>query len=645
MFFIMLPLFLLWSFWVVRRISWPTLGLLFLAGCIGAFFFQPFSVASVVAIIGAITLLAITQPLRALPSFSFSRPSFSADDLVIGATSLLSLGTIIVFAIIGRSGEALRSPWQVSTPSWFVLFFIGFIATSILALRKSPLALPSLALLGLTSTTVATLVFANGFGFDPFLHRGAIQALISTHYLHPLRILYSGYYGFVATLSTLLAVPLKTIDILLIPIASGLLPLFLYRSLLRVTDAKRATFAALGLLLAPYAFFTFSIPFSVTALCTVVTIAFSHAWSNDLRRQLQFLVLNILAAFFHPLIAIPTVLWIITVIVSRRTGRRIPLLLLGALLIGISIPAMLAFNNLQTGTIPFSMTLPWHNISAFIDLFRDPYRATTLSVPLWLSFLYSYEFWSLVPVSLLAMMVPLFNRTDRQRGIEQLPLFVGLFLGTLLVATNLQFHDVIWYEQQEFCFRILHVLWLLPLPLALQSLANIPEKRSKLLAFVVVLLAFHATVSWYFSYQHYNEKDLTSGPAVSDADYEAVEKIRTIANGSPFVVLADQMLSAAAIEHDGFDQNILFDGQQILRYPIPTGGVLYPFFMRMNAYPSRDFAEEVARRSTVRLVIFAVHDYWPYSHTIVSTAAHDADETFRINNGTITLLVYRFLSL
>ncbi len=643
MFFILFPAVVLWGFWIRKRVSLTNVVLLFTTGSIAAFFLQPFSVASVIAIMGGITILGTTHHRRnhhlpPSPSITFDR-----DEIITGSISALSFGTLIILAIIHRSGEALRSPWQIATPLWFLLFFFGLLATAKLAYHKSHLTAPSIVLLGIVSTTMALIIFSNGFGFDPFLHRGAIQELVTHGSLHPIRILYSGYYGLIASLSVLFALPVKCIDLLLVPGIAGLLPAVLYRSLLaHHKNHVTAFLGACGLLLAPYSFFTFSIPFSVTALCTIATIAFIHTWRNDSRRQIQFLACNILAIFFHPLLAVPTVLWMIIVLISDRTRWKNIVLIGGTLLIALSIPAMLAFNNLQSGAIPFATTFPWHNAARFFDLFRDPYQLNLVPIPWWLNVLYSYRYWIVPMLSITAMIVPLIHRKFRAIGVAQIPLFLGLFGGVFLIATNLQFADVIWYEQQEFCFRILSVLWLLPLPLAMQTIASFLEHRNKLIKIIIVIITLHATIMWYFSYPHYNEKNLTSGPSVSHSDYEALDTITTITERKPYIALTNQMLSAAAIEQHGFDQNILFDGQSILRYPIPTGGVLYPWFMEMNSYPHRSLAQDIAQRGNVEIVILVVHEYWPYAEDIVSIGAQEADEMLSIENGAITLLVYRF---
>lgn len=642
MFVLTVPILGFWLFWVTQRISFVNTSILFIAGSIGAFFFQPFSVASVIGIVGIITIIATMQHHHTQKDPRTATLEINQNDIIIFGTSLVSLGTIIGISFMERTPEALRSPWQIATPLWFVLFFIGLITTLQLALRKSPFATAALIILGCTSTSIALIVFQNGFGFDPFLHRGAVHELITNHHLYPIRILYSGYYGLVASLTTLLAVPLKYVDLILVPLLAGILPAALYRSLLLKTNAEQATFGAIGLLLAPYSFFTFSIPFSVTALCTIATVAFIHTWRNDSRRQIQFLACNMLAAFFHPLLAVPTVLWMIVILISDRTQWKNIVLIGGALLIALSIPAMFAFNNLQSGAIPFAATPPWHNATRFFDLFRDPYQLNLVPIPWWLNILYDYRYWIVPTLSIAAMITPLINRKFRTIGVTQVPLLLGLLGGTFLIATNLQFADVIWYEQQEFCFRILSVLWLLPLPLAMQTISSLFEHRDKLIKVMIVVIALHATMMWYFSYPHYNEKNLTSGPSVSHSDYEALDAIASITEGKPYIALTNQMLSAVAIEQHGFDQNILFNGASILRYPIPTGGVLYPWFMEMNSYPHRSLAQDIAQRGNVEIVILVVHEYWPYAEDIISIGAQEADEMLSIENGAITLLVYRF---
>lgn len=636
-----IPAAILWIATLLRRIHWANLAILWSTGSILTFFLQPFSIGSVLAVVLVISAIVARRPEQTHNPAKKTNEVISLDEWLTASIAFFSSGTILLLALLNRSDDALRSVWQIANPSWFVLFALSLIATVSLGTQKSRLTPYALILLSCTAFGIALLVFGNGFGFDPFLHRGAIGELVVHHHLEPIRVLYSGYYGLIATLSTLFAVPYKIIDLLLTPVIATAIPYALYTQIAKRENGKVAIYCAVALFAIPYAYLTFSVPFSVTAITTMITVFFFESWKDDKGKALQIVAMNILAVFFHPLIAIPTLLWTIGVMAQQIRPRfRTFIRILSGVLIALGIPGMLAFHNYQSGSTPFLAAFPWENISRFTDLFRDPYVDASAIIPTDLSFLYAYFFLITPLIGVSAMLVPFFSKPHREKAWILSPLFLGLFFGALLIATNLEFKDVISYEQREFCFRILHVLWMLPLPFAAQIIAQ--RNLGKRKAFIAGILTIaHISTMWYFSYQQYNAKNPGAGPSVSAEDYEALAIIRNIMPDAKPIILGNQMISAAAIERYGFQQTTEFDGLPILQFPIPTGGVLYPWFLAMNEAPSKKLLREIATHTDNDTLVFIVHDYWPDSREIVTEASTFANKMYETSSKGITLLVYK----
>ncbi|MEK7632569.1 MAG: hypothetical protein AAB473_02140 [Patescibacteria group bacterium] len=636
-----IPAAIFWIVALLQRIHWANLAILWGTGSVLTFFIQPFSTGSVLAVVLIISAIVAKQPAQIHSATKKAHKAISLDEWLTGGIALFSSGTVLFLATLSRNGDTLRSVWQIANPSWFVLFALSLIATVSLGTQKSRLTPYALILLSFTAFGIALLVFGNGFGFDPFLHRGAIGELIIHHHLEPIRILYSGYYGLIATLSTLFAVPYKIIDLLLVPVIASAIPYALYTQIGKHENGKVATYGAVALFAIPYAYLTFSVPFSVTAITTILTVFFFNSWKDDGEKTLQTVVMNILAVFFHPLIAIPTLFWTIGVMMQKSLPRlRIHIGILSGVLIALGIPGMLAFHNYQSGSTPFLVAFPWENFTRFTDLFRDPYVDASAIIPTELSLFYAYFFFITPLIGVSAMLLPFFSRSNREKAWIYSPLFLGLFFGALLIATNLEFKDVISYEQREFCFRILHVLWILPLPLAAQILAQKTFHRTA--TFIVgALLATHISVMWFFSYQQYNAKNPGAGPSVSTEDYEALAMIKNIMPNETPLVLGNQMISAAAIEQYGFGQTTCFDGMPVLQFPIPTGGVLYPWFLAMNEVPSRKLLREIATHTDNDTMIFVVHQYWPNANAILKRASLFAEAIYETSSKGITLLVYK----
>ena len=115
----------------------------------------------------------------------------------------------------------------------------------------------------------------------------------------------------------------------------------------------------------------------------------------------------------------------------------------------------------------------------------------------------------------------------------------------------------------------------------------------------------------------------------------------------PYIVLADQAVSAAALRELGFKQyfrsNDKSIAEQIFFYPIPTGGALYQYYLKMvYESPSRQIAEEAAKLAGVDKVYLVINDYWFDSASLIAKAKQTADSWRSINNGKNYVFAYSF---
>ncbi len=122
---------------------------------------------------------------------------------------------------------------------------------------------------------------------------------------------------------------------------------------------------------------------------------------------------------------------------------------------------------------------------------------------------------------------------------------------------------------------------------------------------------------------------IDKGYSMSIHDLRAVEWIHTDAGQAEYVVLANQSVSAAAIERYGFQTyfNIYNTATQkiepIFYYPVPTGGRLYPLTL------------VGARRAYV-----VINRYWRDSNNLIQSARQDSDKAHTIDDGAIWIFRY-----
>jgi hypothetical protein len=137
------------------------------------------------------------------------------------------------------------------------------------------------------------------------------------------------------------------------------------------------------------------------------------------------------------------------------------------------------------------------------------------------------------------------------------------------------------------------------------------------------LLVALAASGFYLAYPRRDAYETSRGFNVGNADINAVQLIEQWAGAEPYIVLANQSVSAAAIQELGFRY---YDG--LFFYPIPTGEKLYEKFLLMNESPSRETASQASalfKEEKIKIVFFVVNNYWYRAARIMETAKTNAD--------------------
>ena len=124
--------------------------------------------------------------------------------------------------------------------------------------------------------------------------------------------------------------------------------------------------------------------------------------------------------------------------------------------------------------------------------------------------------------------------------------------------------------------------------------------------------------------------------SVGTDDREAVRFIEQHAGGRPYTVLANQQVSAAAIEAYGFKRYT----NDVFYYPVPTGGPLYQVFLDMMAQPNLVTVQRAADLGNSRLVYVVLNDYWWEAERVGAELDQLADRVYHFGDDRVR--VYRF---
>lgn len=601
----------------------------------------------IVFLVAGVALSLSAPALRRIPLRMPGKPDPYTFFLFLGV--LIGDGLLLRTFFLARTTDALASPWNVLPTAVFFLFFVTSFFLLLLSREKNralPIVASSIHLL--TAFSVASIVYGVGFGFDAFLHRAAEQALLETGSILPKTPLYTGQYVLVTSLAHLTRLPVKLIDIWLVPVmASIILPL----------DFKKLS---PFLLLFPFAALTFTVPYNLTVVYALWLIA---AWVQvrvdarlphdggqakvDSYHTAGMVTLAMLGVFTHPLLGLPMAVvtgYVIFVgAASRARTSHFAYAIVAVISVGLSVPAlMFVYNHLQG--VPLAATNPLTRLDLFTGLFKDPFPPAFGPHGRRWDLFYSWNLTLPLIFSLVTLPFAFFGQELEKPQTRRLGILaLGIFIIAFLLSTLFVFKDVIVFEQFEYSLRLIHVIPLLLSPLAGVLISKLLDKtKSPIITMAIMALcALAMTASWYFSYPQENPKVQIGGPSVSAADIQAVHRIDKDAAGEPYIVLSNQMTSAAAIQEFGFRDYVKSDAGEILWYAIPTGGSLYSYFSEMTYYqPRRDIAEDAATFAHVNTVYYLVYQYWPGYEYIADLAGKDADTIIRMNKGDILLFKF-----
>jgi hypothetical protein len=247
-----------------------------------------------------------------------------------------------------------------------------------------------------------------------------------------------------------------------------------------------------------------------------------------------------------------------------------------------------------------------------------------------------------LPIMFLASIFAIWkNRDDRRESIILFSSATLVVIAGLVLQAAGEFPFLIDYERGNYADRLFVIASLILLIPALgglsRALARIPRLGLAPALLLLALIPAGISANAYTSLPRHDAANVSRGWSVGRADIEAARWIDRDATGSPYTVLANQSVSAAAVQELGFKR---YAGE-VFFYPIPTGGPLYQKFLDiMDINSNIDPVREAARLGQTKLVYVVLNDYWWDASKVAEhlSAMADRQESFRDNR----VRVYRF---
>lgn len=567
-----------------------------------------------------------------------SRPAW----LFIGVY-LATAGLAVAMLVSARSGQALVSPWQVVNASFFWFYAAAsLILILLLAGEKVPRTLKTIliSLHYLLSFSVACFVYKIGYGFDPFIHQAALELIDAQGVVLPKTPYYLGTYSLIIVLHKFTGLAIGWLSKMLVPIlASVLLPTAIVRFLRARSEAVIVALMVLGLSFSPFIMTT---PQNLSYLFLILALFAGLSGAKPLKTT----ILALAATAIHPLAGLPALafaawLWLYW----YQKNISLKLFRIGRWFILAATASVLPIVWLLSGAGSLNIISGGKRLLASLASAGANFGSAGQENWLLNSAYFLANNHLAILILLAAAGIYYIYRSrqmnENRRGL--LAISAALF-AAYLASHFISFREVIAYEQSDFAARLLMIIFLFLSPFIISLFSAAVQKISQetpavkiiCLVFAVLML----TASLYLSYPRLDRYHNSRGYSTSESDLAAVRSIESQAS-APYVVLANQQVSAAALRAFGFDHYYQTATGPIYFYPIPTGGSLYQYYLDMvYKNPSRSTALEAMDLAGVSEAYLIVNKYWNQSDRVIGAAKLVANDYWDVD-GQVYIFKYR----
>ncbi len=555
---------------------------------------------------------------------------------------LILIGISFIILLKSSSAKALISPWLVIPTNFFWVYglattWLFFVLTKHLS-QKHKLWL--IRIHYFLALSIAIIIYKIGYGFDPFIHQATMELIDKKGYVDPKPLYYLGQYSLIVIIHKISGVSIYLLNKIIVPLLTALfLPGAILSFIKSHGKTKKATIIILALLALPLNLFILSTPQNLTYLWLLLIIFYSLAKKDNYLP----IILGLATLSIHPISGLPA-LFFVTLYELLRIKTQLKTIWYKIYSIILWFSAALS--------LPLSFTIvtgqSWNDLSlsfsGLLQIFKLSHTNTNLS-----NFILNFPYlltnnWLFIFIIFTVFGFIIWFKKDQAEARLFTKMISALLVGYLLSA-SLSFTFLIDYERDNYISRLPILIGLFSMPAIILSLDYLTMKiwRSSKLTILgsLITIVLLITSSLYLSYPRLDAYTNSRGYSVSEADLKAVRSIANQTN-NPYIVLANQQTSVASLKELGFDHYFKTDDEQIFFYPIPTGGKLYQYYLKMvNENPDRKTMEQAMNLVGIKESYFVVNKYWWLSSRIIAEAKINADNYWEINDGEI--YVFKFI--
>lgn len=600
-------------------------------------------------------LIAIGFSLVPVPMYieKWSRPNKLFYKILL-AVLFVSIAALFYFAFYilwdSATQEAIRSPWTVVPKIFFVLAIALTAAIMSWLYRSRSLKIGWLVSAGLALLFlgVALIVYKIGYGFDPFIHQATERYLAEHGTITPKPFYYIGQYSWVVFCHYFSHLGVNLIDKILLPgMAAAFLPAAVYTGISRGFGIKNrfSRIAAILILAIPFGSMIATTPQGLANLFALIIIFLSLSYLNRQGPPLIFLlILGAMCLAIHPLSGIPVAVYLAVLLFLKikNNAARIALIAASSAIGAVSLPLVFIANSIISNAGVNIRDYVIKSPAMLLNSLRLPEIFTSSHYNSLIDFVYFYGkniFWLIPVVSIPAIIyaVKKINPRFWILGLMSAVLLVNYFF----LQNAVEFSFLISYEQGAYSDRVVELARFFLYPFFILAIALWLKKTWQAnWSWRIVLILFLSgltAASLYLSYPRHDALEISKGINVSATDIAAVQWIEKDAPDNNFIVLANQTVSAAALHEFGFKK---YFGDKFY-YPIPTGGELYNYYLKMSyESPSAATMSQAMDAAGVSYGYLIINDYWWNAEKIIEDAKLQTSAWHEIDDGKIYIFKY-----
>lgn len=566
--------------------------------------------------------------------------------LILVITYLILIITIFYLLFSNQTSLAIRTPWQILPVQIFLLYFLATLFLFFyLIISKNFFNLFLIVIHFFLSFSVALIIYQIGFDYDPFIHRKNVELILANGTLLPKPLYYIGQYSLIIFLKNLLNISADYLDKLLVPLMAAIYaPATIYYAFKDNFNIKTKYLylVILSLLIFPFTHVTVTTPHSLSTLIFILTILFTIyylIYPKTASFPLILLALFVLA--IHPLSGLPLLFAIILILLYFKFQKKLTLpkilhkgILWEIFILGsLALPLAFIINSKTLSQLKVSLSFNWLiNLgSTFLTKMEFFYRPFITIY----DFVYDYAY-NLVILFLILIFVTIYflkKKKQLKNYFIYLMVFGMIFINYYLLKTSVDFLTLVDYERLNYPVRVLYLSLFSLLPLMIVGgylfFQKVLKQKSLIILLIITLLSLGVTTSFYLSYPRVDTITENHGFSTSITDIKTVNFIEKIQDNQPYIVLASQPVSAAALKELGYK----YYYNDYFFYPVPTGERLYELYESLvyRKEKTADVIATVRYLTGVNDVYFIINTYWFDAEERVKEEKETCDKWYAID--------------